>query len=104
MNTTRLPTGWISSWAQPLCGLVAALSLAGWNGLVGQTGLPVPPGMETRLLHNETNSPWAFNGFAKDPFTEHLYLSVYNQVMKVDAKGKRTVIHTLPTIQSVPKP
>ncbi len=56
--------------------------------------------METRLLHNETNSPWAFNGFAKDPFTEHLYISVYNQVMKVDAKGKRTVLHTLPTMHT----
>jgi hypothetical protein len=56
--------------------------------------------METRLLHNETNSPWAFNGFAKDPFTEHLYISVYNQIMKVDAKGKRTVLHALPTIHT----
>lgn len=83
MNTMRLP-------------LVAALSLAGLNGLPGQTTLSLPPGMESRLLHNDTNSPWVFNGFAKDPFTEHLYLSVYNQVLKVDAKGGRTLLHALP--------
>jgi len=56
--------------------------------------------METRLLHNDTNSPWAFNGFAKDPFTEHLYISVYNQVLKIDGKGKPSILHALSTLHT----
>ncbi len=76
--------------------LVGALSLLGVDGLDAQTGPALPPGMEVSLLHSDTNSPWAFNGFAKDPFTEHLYLSVYNQVFKVDAKGVPTLLVSLP--------
>jgi hypothetical protein len=74
---------------------VAAL-LAGHNSLPGQTSLAVPAGMQSRLLHTETNGPYALNGFAKDPFTEHFYLSVYNELTKVDAKNTRTVLHKLP--------
>ena len=96
MMATTLP-----SWVRPLWGLVAALSLAGTNSLAGQISLTVPAGMQSRLLYKETNGPFALNGFAKDPFTEHLYVSVFNELIKVDAKGKRTVLHRLPTTHSL---
>lgn len=59
--------------------------------------LPVPDGFLAKLVHNETNGPFALSGFSRDPNTDHHYLAVNEQLIKVDNQSRRTVLVQLPT-------